>query len=218
MGGRRPRRSLIEMDHATNALSFVHQFERLINVFKPHGVGDEIVEFELALQIPLDNSRKLGAAFDAAERGAFPDSTGHQLEWTGGNLLASTRDTDDDGDSVPTADEPGDTDEDGTDDYLDTDDDDDGIPTLEEAAWTDSDVDGDDVPNWRDLDSDGDALSDEEEGTVDTDDDGVPDYLDPDGAYGTYYKGGCTLDHTRGLSFGWLALLLPLVVRRRRTQ
>ena len=67
-----------------------------------------------------------------------------------------------------------------------------------------------------DLDSDGDVLADETEGTVDTDGDGVPDYLDPDGAYGNYFQGGCTLDHSRGLAMGWLALMLPLVLRRRR--
>ena len=178
--------------------------------------GDGLSDsFETAVDTDGDNTG------DYLDTDSDDDGVGDETEGrtdTDGDLIPDFRDTDDDGDSVPTADEPGDTDEDGTDDYLDTDDDDDGIPTLEEAAWTDSDVDGDDVPNWRDLDSDGDALSDEEEGTVDTDDDGVPDYLDPDGAYGTYYKGGCTLDHTRGLSFGWLALLLPLVVRRRRTQ
>ncbi|MCB0182666.1 MAG: hypothetical protein KDE31_00295, partial [Caldilineaceae bacterium] len=41
------------------------------------------------------------------------------------------------------------------------------------------DIDGDNVPNFLDLDSDGDNLPDSEEGTADSDGDGLPDYLDP---------------------------------------
>ena len=52
----------------------------------------------------------------------------------------------------------------------------DGIPDNIEGA---DDIDGDNIPNFLDLDSDGDNLPDSQEGTADSDGDGLPDYLDP---------------------------------------
>lgn len=75
-----------------------------------------------------------------------------------------------------------DTDGDGNPDYQDGDDDGDGITTEQEvmdAAEFGDDVDEDGTPNWRDTDSDDDGLEDGEEGFIDGDDDGVPEYLDP---------------------------------------
>ncbi len=143
---------------------------------------------------------------------------------TDGDGVPDYRDPDDDGDSIPTEVEVpfGDTDEDEVPDYLDPDDDGDGIPTLTEVqdgALHGNDVDGDGDMNWHDLDSDGDGLSDEEEGRTDTDRDGVPDYLDPDGAYSTYFAGSCVASTAGGPSgaMPWLvALLAASLVRRRR--
>jgi len=53
----------------------------------------------------------------------------------------------------------------------------DGIPDNVETAH---DFDGDNIPNFLDLDADGDGMSDADEGTIDRDEDGRPDYLDPD--------------------------------------
>jgi len=53
----------------------------------------------------------------------------------------------------------------------------DGIPdNLEQAE----DMDGDNLPNFLDLDADGDGAPDTLEGIVDSDNDSRPDYLDPD--------------------------------------
>jgi large repetitive protein len=68
-----------------------------------------------------------------------------------------------------------DTDGDGTPDVRDSDDDGDGIPTRDEGSH---DVDGDGVPNYLDLDSNGNGIPDAEEGTGDRDEDGIPDFLD----------------------------------------
>jgi hypothetical protein len=76
---------------------------------------------------------------------------------------------------IPT--EPGDTDGDGTPDYLDADSDGDGIPDAVEGT---GDVDGDGLPNYLDADSDGDGIPDAVEGTGDVDGDGLPNYLDTD--------------------------------------
>jgi hypothetical protein len=71
----------------------------------------------------------------------------------------------------------GDTDGDGTPDYLDTDADGDGIPDSVEGT---TDTDGDGTPDNKDLDSDGDGIPDSVEGNVDTDHDGIPDFRDLD--------------------------------------
>ena len=52
-----------------------------------------------------------------------------------------------------------------------------GIPDSVEGNW---DADGDGIPNYLDLDSDGDGIPDSVEGTGDIDGDGIPNFLDPD--------------------------------------
>ncbi len=91
---------------------------------------------------------------------------------------------DSDADSIPDVVEgPGDSDDDGTPDYLDTDADNDGIPDAVEGP---GDTDNDGIPDYLDTDSDGDGISDQIEAgddptdPVDTDNDGTPDYLDTD--------------------------------------
>jgi hypothetical protein len=51
--------------------------------------------------------------------------------------------------------------------------------TVGDPVCFDNDVDDDGVPNFLDLDSDGDGFSDEEESLEDEDDDGIPDWIDP---------------------------------------
>ncbi len=114
---------------------------------------------------------------------------------TDGDDIPNYLDPDDDGDGIPTVDEDinGDddptndnTDGDDTPNFLDPDDDGDGIPTETEIedAGEDDDFDDDGDVNWLDPDSDGDGVTDaaENEGDGDLNDDGVPDYLDPNNA------------------------------------
>ncbi len=109
-------------------------------------------------------------------------------------------DTDDDNDTIPTAQEnyngnspaDDDTDKDGIPDYLDTDDDNDTVPTAEEnyngGLPTDDDTDKDGIRDYLDTDDDGDSLltayenydGDSTPKNDDTDKDGRPDYLDAD--------------------------------------
>jgi hypothetical protein len=117
-------------------------------------------------------------------------------------------DPDDDGDTIPTAEELGvsgfamplDTDGDMRPDYLDTDDDGDTILTADEARLDTSmgdDFDGDGTPSYRDTDSDGDMLLDRVEGTGDANMNMRPDFLDPsddndgDGVRNVDERGGC---------------------------
>ena len=87
-------------------------------------------------------------------------------------------DTDSDGDGIDDVVEGlFDSDTDGTPDYLDLDSDNDGIDDVVEG---DVDSDSDGIANYRDLDSDNDGLTDQDETVADTDSDLVPDYLDLD--------------------------------------
>ena len=101
---------------------------------------------------------------------------------------------DSDCDTVPDKEEfYGDTDGDGTPDYLDPDDDGDGFATLTEKGDGDiwgQDIDQDGKPTWLDTDSDGDGFSDEMEGGGDNNDNLVPGYLDPEEPCG---DGNCNL-------------------------
>lgn len=100
---------------------------------------------------------------------------------------------DSDNDLVPDAIEiglimeyPQDTDHDGIIDALDEDDDNDGILTRNEDPNRDGspindDIDRDGIPNYQDANDDGDMTITKDEGsTLDTDNDGVLDYLDKD--------------------------------------
>ncbi len=71
----------------------------------------------------------------------------------------------------------GDFDNDGVMDSIDNDDDGDSIPDAQEGSI---DSDGDGIPNCLDTDSDNDGVLDIIESDVDTDHDGIPDYLDTD--------------------------------------
>jgi hypothetical protein len=73
-----------------------------------------------------------------------------------------------------------DTDSDGREDYLDADDDGDGLPTRDELN---RDTDRDGIPDRLDTDDDGDGVLTKDElangAAVDSDGNGVPDYLQP---------------------------------------
>ncbi|NJO00015.1 MAG: hypothetical protein HC875_40840, partial [Anaerolineales bacterium] len=111
----------------------------------------------------------------------------HPLD-TDGDGTPDFADTDDDGDTRPTALEcPAgppcpDHDGNGRADYLDPDDDGDTLPTAVECPTGPPcpDTDHDSMPDYLDLDSDDDGLADSLEGLGDPDADGTPNYLDLD--------------------------------------
>ena len=51
---------------------------------------DELVDHQLAREVVIHQAGELRAAFDAAERAAFPDAAGNQLEGYSLVLLVST--------------------------------------------------------------------------------------------------------------------------------
>ena len=105
---------------------------------------------------------------------------------TAGSGGDDTSGIDADGDTIADRDEgTGDTDRDGTPDYLDNDSDGDTIPDSIEAGdanvdTTPVDSDSDGTPDFRDLDSDANGREDRIDGAGDTDNDTLGDYADPD--------------------------------------
>lgn len=74
----------------------MHVLESLVDLTKRAAVGDELVDLDLSLHVVVNDSRKLGAALDTAKGAALPDTASDKLERTGGDLLASGSNTDDD--------------------------------------------------------------------------------------------------------------------------
>lgn len=60
-------------------------------------MGNELVNLEVSPEIVVHKTRELRAALDATERAALPYATSDELEGPGGDLLAGSGDTDDDG-------------------------------------------------------------------------------------------------------------------------
>src|SRR5260370_34170784 len=91
--------SQLEHDDRTDRLAFVHQIEALVDLLQFEDVRNHRVDLDLSVHVPIDDFRHVGAAARAAERGAFPDTAGHELERPGGDLLARLGDADDHGDA-----------------------------------------------------------------------------------------------------------------------
>lgn len=71
---------LPHINHTTDAIALLHGVECRINLAQVLAVRDELVDFELAVEIVVDEIGKLAAAFDASEGAAFPDAACHELE------------------------------------------------------------------------------------------------------------------------------------------
>src|SRR4029077_19831955 len=69
-----------------------------VDVVELQGVGDQVVDVDLPLHVPVDDPRHVGAAPGAAEGGALPHPPGHQLKRPGADLLPRGGDADDDAD------------------------------------------------------------------------------------------------------------------------
>src|SRR6185437_629954 len=83
----------------TDRLALVHQIKALVDVLELQHMGDHRVDLDLAVHVPVDDFRHIGAAARATERGALPDPAGDELERTRGDFLAGFRDADHDRDA-----------------------------------------------------------------------------------------------------------------------
>src|SRR5882672_1651142 len=87
--------SCLESYDGADRFTRVHQIERLVDVLERHDVGDQVVDVDLFLHVPVDDPGHVGAAARAAEGRAFPHSARHQLERPRLDLLAGAGDPDD---------------------------------------------------------------------------------------------------------------------------
>src|SRR6185437_496522 len=83
----------------TDRLALVHEIKALVDVLELQHVGDHRVDLDLAVHVPIDDFRHVGAAARAAERGALPDPAGDQLERPRRDFLAGFRHADHDRDA-----------------------------------------------------------------------------------------------------------------------
>src|SRR4051812_38039800 len=74
----------------------MHEVEALIDAVERQRVSDEIVDIDLALHVPIDDARHVGAAARAAEGRALPHPPRDELEGPRRDLLAGRGDADDD--------------------------------------------------------------------------------------------------------------------------
>src|SRR5580698_9171438 len=81
----------LEHDDRTDRLALVHQIESLVDLLELEDMGDHRVDLDLAVHVPVDDFRHVGAAARATQRRALPDPAGHQLERSRGDFLAGFR-------------------------------------------------------------------------------------------------------------------------------
>src|SRR6202034_4089141 len=81
-------------DDRTDRFTFVHQIEPFVDLLELEGVRDHRIDLNFSVHVPVDDFRYVGAAAGAAERRAFPDTAGDELERSGGDFLAGFRHAD----------------------------------------------------------------------------------------------------------------------------
>src|SRR5262249_3758107 len=86
---------LLEGDDAADRLALVHEVEGVVDLLDRHDVGDERIDVDLPVHVPVDDLRHIPPALAAAERRAPPLPAGHELEGSRGNLLAGAGHADD---------------------------------------------------------------------------------------------------------------------------
>src|SRR6516164_130089 len=97
--GARVLRRRSECHHRTDRLTFVHELKGVVDLLQWHDVGDEVVNVDLLVHVPLDDLRHVGTAAGTAEGSALPDAPGHQLERPRLDLLPRPGHADDDRDA-----------------------------------------------------------------------------------------------------------------------
>src|SRR5690606_17686583 len=76
-------------------LAAAHQVEGVVDVGEGEHVGDEIVDVDLAVHVPVDDLGHVAAALGAPKGRALPHPTGDELERARADLLARASDADD---------------------------------------------------------------------------------------------------------------------------
>ncbi len=86
----------LERDDAADRLALVHQVEGVVDLLERHDVGDQRIDVDLAVHVPVDDLGHVAPALGAAEGRALPDPPRDELERPRRDLLAGAGDADDD--------------------------------------------------------------------------------------------------------------------------
>lgn len=89
----------LERQHRPQTLSLVKNIERRIDIVNVPAMSNEFIDEQLLVHVVVDESRHTFHGFPSAECGSLPRAPGDKLEWTGGDLLAGSGDSDDTRDS-----------------------------------------------------------------------------------------------------------------------
>ena len=73
----------------------MHKIECLVDVFQWHGMGNQIVNIDFLVHVPVDDFRHISTTACPTKGRAFPGASGYQLERSGRNFLPGTGYTDD---------------------------------------------------------------------------------------------------------------------------
>ena len=87
----------LKRDDGADGLAGMHQVKGVIDLLDRHDVRDERIDLDLAIHVPVDDPRHVGATARASEGGPLPDASGHQLERPGADFLTRSGHPDDDG-------------------------------------------------------------------------------------------------------------------------
>jgi len=72
--------SFPHIHHTPDTVSLLHDLERTVNFGQRFPVRDELVYFQLALQVIIHEVRELGAPLDASKCAPFPYAASDELE------------------------------------------------------------------------------------------------------------------------------------------
>src|ERR1700689_5112330 len=85
-----------KFNHCAYGLALMHQVESLVDAMQWQGMGDQWIDRDLALHVPIHDLGYLGPATHSAKGGALPDPAGNELEGPGLYFLSCPRNSDDD--------------------------------------------------------------------------------------------------------------------------
>lgn len=71
---------LLHVDDATDTVTLLHLIEGGVDAVQRLAVSDELVHLELAVEVVVDETRKLCATLDTTEGTSLPDTTSDELE------------------------------------------------------------------------------------------------------------------------------------------
>jgi len=80
----------------------MHEIKCVVDSFKRHCMGNQVVNIDLPFHVPIHYFRDVGSSASTSKGRAFPNTPSNQLERPSMDFFASTSDTNDDRDAPAT--------------------------------------------------------------------------------------------------------------------